>query len=78
MSREVNDYIVAEGQRIFELPAWDIEASWYGVYCQTNHPSGIFTTTVEDNIHIVTGIGGKGMSSSAGFTKHHLGKIYHD
>lgn len=78
VSQQMNDYVVAEAKRIFELPRWDIETAWYGVYCQTGHPSGIFTRTIDDQIHIVTGIGGKGMSSGAGFSKHHLGKIYDD
>ncbi|MEO2015859.1 MAG: TIGR03364 family FAD-dependent oxidoreductase [Fuerstiella sp.] len=75
---DINDYFVAEGMKIFDLPSWEIEAAWYGVYCQTSHPSGIFTKTIGNNIHIVTGIGGKGMTSSAAFTKHHLKEIYND
>lgn len=76
--RDVNDYFVNEGRRIFDLPSWDIEATWDGTYCQTSHPSGIFTKTIGRSIHIVTGIGGKGMTSSAGFTKHHLSEICND
>ncbi|WP_231741975.1 TIGR03364 family FAD-dependent oxidoreductase [Stieleria varia] len=76
--QEINQYFITEGKKIFDLPSWDIEASWAGVYCQTKHPSGIFTRTIDDNIHIVTGIGGKGMTSSAGFAKHHLQELYHD
>ena len=74
----INEYFIQEGRKIFDLPNWDIEAAWYGVYCQTKEPSGIFTRTIDNNIHIVTGIGGKGMTSSAGFAKHHLGEIYND
>ena len=75
---EINSYMIGEAQKIFDLPSWDVESSWYGVYCQTNEPAGIFTRTIDDNIHIVTGIGGKGMTSSAGFAQHHLGEIYRD
>ena len=76
--REVNDYFVTEGQKILDLPSWEPDAAWYGVYCQTADASGVFSKTVESNIHIVTGIGGKGMTSSAGFAKHHLKEIYND
>lgn len=75
---EINEYFIAEGQKIFELPRWDIEAAWFGVYCQTKHPSGVFRHTIDDNIHIVTGIGGKGMTSSAAFAKHNLSETYND
>ena len=75
---DINEHFVTEGQKIFDLPSWEIESAWYGVYCQTKHPSGIFTRTIGQNIHIVTGIGGKGMTSSAGFAKHQLKEIYND
>jgi len=76
--QEINDHFVSEGRKIFDLPSWDIESSWAGTYCQTSHPSGMFTKMIDSNIHIVTGIGGKGMTSSAGFAKHNIGQIYND
>lgn len=78
LREDINQYFVSEGRKIFDLPAWEIDAAWYGVYCQTGDPSGIFTRTINNNIHIATGIGGKGMTSSAGFAKKHLGEIYND
>jgi len=76
--RHFNDYILNEARKIFALPTWELEASWYGVDCQTDDPSSIFANSIDENIHIVTGIGGKGMTSSAGFAQHHLGEIYND
>ena len=78
LRHDVNEYFISEGQKIFDLPRWDIESAWHGVYCQTSHPSGIFTHTMDDRIHIVTGIGGKGMTSSAGFARQSLQEIYND
>ncbi len=75
---QVNEFFISEGQQIFDLASWQVETSWYGVYCQTSHPSGIFTRTIDNHLHIVTGIGGKGMTSSAGFAKQHLEEIYND
>ncbi len=75
---DINDFFISEGKKIFDFPSWDIERSWYGIYSQTNHASGIFVKTVDRNIHIATGIGGKGMTSSAGFSKHNLQEIYND
>ena len=63
----INDYVIEEAAKIFDLNSWDVESSWLGVYCQTNDPAGIFQHVVDDRINIVTGIGGKGMTSSAGF-----------
>ena len=78
LNTEINDCLVREGQKILELPDWNIETSWSGMYCQTADPSGILTRTVGERIHIVTGIGGKGMTGSAGFAKHHLEEILDD
>jgi len=78
LNAKINSFMLDEAAKILNLPSWDIESSWAGIYCQTNDPSGIYTQTIDDHIHIVTGIGGKGMTSSAGFSKHHLGEIYND
>lgn len=75
---DINDCFLAEGKKILDLPAWDVEASWFGVYCQTKDPTGIYRRQVEPNVHVVTGIGGKGMTSSAGFSRQHLAEIYND
>lgn len=75
---EINEFMLEEAQKIMDLPSWEIENSWAGVYCQTKHPSGIYTQAIDKPIHIVTGIGGKGMTSSAGFTKEYLKVVYDD
>ena len=75
---DINRYFIDEGKKILDLPHWDVESSWAGLYCQTKHESGIFQKTIDGRIHIVTGIGGKGMTSSPGFSKHHIAELYHD
>lgn len=75
---DINRYFVEEGKRIFDLPCWEIDSAWLGVYSQTDHPNGIFTESISDRVHVVTGIGGKGMTSSAGFAEHQLGVILND
>lgn len=75
---DINEFFVSEARQIFDLSHWNVEAAWMGVYCQTSDRSGIFTKTIDGNIHIVTGIGGKGMTSSAGYSKSHLQQIYDD
>ncbi|WDQ19251.1 TIGR03364 family FAD-dependent oxidoreductase [Rhodopirellula sp. P2] len=75
---DVNDAILMEAKRIMDLPSWDVESSWYGIYSQTSRSSGIHLETIVPNVHVTTGIGGKGMTSSAGFTRHHLTELYND
>ena len=73
--QELNDFMVDEAKKIFDLPRWEVETAWSGMYCQTKHPSGIFRHRVGEWVTIVTGIGGKGMTSSAGFAKQSLSEI---
>jgi FAD dependent oxidoreductase TIGR03364 len=57
------DWILTEARRLVRLPDWTIAERWHGIY--TLHPDRpIFEHTVDDRIHIVTGIGGKGMTTS--------------
>lgn len=78
LREDINDFMLAEAAKIFDLPSWKIETAWSGIYSQTSDPKGIHTQTIDNAIHVVTGIGGKGMTSSAGFSKYHLGEIYND
>ncbi len=78
LNADINTFMIGEAAKIMNLNSWDIETSWAGIYCQTAHPSGIFTEKIDDQIHIVTGIGGKGMTSGAGFTKHYLKEFCDD
>lgn len=78
LREDINGYFINEGKKILDLAHWDVDLAWAGVYCQTKHESGIFQKTIDDRIHIVTGIGGKGMTSSPGFSKHHIAELYHD
>ena len=76
LQQDITDFFIREGRKIFDLPHWEIDTSWMGRYSQTSDPSGIFKETIGDRIHIVTGIGGKGMTASPGFAENHLGEIF--
>ena len=73
---DINQYFVNAAANIFNLPNWNVESTWNGFYCQTRDPSGVFHRVMEERIHILTGIGGKGMTSSAGFSKSFLQQIF--
>ncbi|PSK95278.1 TIGR03364 family FAD-dependent oxidoreductase [Taibaiella chishuiensis] len=69
----INDIILREAKKIVQLDDWRIARNWTGFYCQ--HKDEIFTQQVAPGIHIVTGIGGKGMTTSAGFAAVHTTRI---
>lgn len=62
----INGLMLAEARRIVTFPLI-VAKTWAGFYSQTNDE--IFEYAINERIHIVTGIGGKGMSSGAGYAE---------
>lgn len=71
----INQFILQEAQKIFDLQSWKVQHTWYGRYSQSK-TAAIFQRVLEDKIHIVTGIGGKGMTASAGFAEQHIAEVF--
>jgi FAD dependent oxidoreductase TIGR03364 len=67
----INETILQYGQQMIALPSWQIKTMWNGYYLI--HPEReIYTETIDDRIHIVTGIAGKGMSTGPGFAQKYI------
>lgn len=73
-SNEVNCFMLNQAQRIFDLEDWQIRKTWLGYYCQCK-TQDIFNHTIDDDIHIITGIGGKGMTASLGYARANVNKL---
>lgn len=74
LNMDIDNFMIAEAKKIIDLPTYEIQDRWFGIYSQRkNHD--IFLKTIDESIHIATGIGGKGMTGSAGFSKEHINKI---
>jgi FAD dependent oxidoreductase TIGR03364 len=67
-NNSINQAILEYGQRMIALPSWDIQAMWNGYYLTHPHRD-IFIEDISSSVHIVTGIGGKGMSTGPGFAQ---------
>jgi D-hydroxyproline dehydrogenase subunit beta len=63
----IDELILQEAERIVDFSVRKIARKWAGFYAQ--HPNEIYQHSVSKNIHICTGIGGKGMTSSLGFAE---------
>ena len=70
----INQYILREAQKILHLDNWIVQRSWYGIYSQCK-TQDVFLHNVAPDIHIVTGIGGKGMTASPGFAEANLARL---
>ncbi|OGX92235.1 TIGR03364 family FAD-dependent oxidoreductase [Hymenobacter coccineus] len=73
-SDHLNELMLAEARRILDLPDWRIQRTWNGFYTQSRSAE-IFQHSPDPRIHIVTGIGGKGMTTAAGFAQHHVAQL---
>ena len=74
IQQHINELILQEAQRIVTFDVHKIASSWAGYYSQ--HPREIFVHNFENKVFIFTGIGGKGMTSSAGFSEENITTIF--
>lgn len=74
INTKINDLIWEEANRIMNLKQVKITSSWTGYYAQ--HEDNIVEKNIDSRIHIRTGIGGKGMTASAGYAEQSIADIY--
>lgn len=75
LSQSINELMLQEAERIVQFDVRQLATSWAGYYPQ--HPNkDIVEIDIEDRIHIRTAIGGKGMTSSAGYAEESVRKIF--
>ncbi|GAB2778817.1 TIGR03364 family FAD-dependent oxidoreductase [Rhabdobacter roseus] len=67
LKEPLNELMLAEAERIVQFPVRGIARSWAGYYAQ--HPDEIYEHDLAPHLHIITGIGGKGMTSSLGYAE---------
>lgn len=71
----INELILKEAQRMINLPDWRIQNYWAGYYAQSAN-GGVFEHDINDKIFISTGIGGKGMTTAAGYSEERISRIF--
>ncbi|MDA0951016.1 MAG: TIGR03364 family FAD-dependent oxidoreductase [Bacteroidetes bacterium] len=73
----IDTFVMDKVADIIELKEpLEIESRWNGYYSQSTD-SDLFTHKVSEEIHVVTAIGGKGMTASAGFTQEYINLLEH-
>jgi len=75
IDESINTLILNEAKKILNLPTWEIRRYWNGFYSQSKS-SEIFDHFVDDKIQVVTGIGGKGMTTSCGYSCKNIERNY--
>ncbi|GAA5040017.1 oxidase [Marivirga lumbricoides] len=74
LNMDIDNFMIKEARKIFNLPTYEIQDRWFGIYSQFK-TGDIFLEQIGQRIHIATGIGGKGMTGSAGFSKENINSI---
>eukprot|EP01061_Rhynchopus_euleeides_P021593 TRINITY_DN3519_c0_g1_i1.p1 TRINITY_DN3519_c0_g1~~TRINITY_DN3519_c0_g1_i1.p1 ORF type:complete len:412 (+),score=175.86 TRINITY_DN3519_c0_g1_i1:47-1237(+) len=75
IDHSVDELLMAEAKRVIDLPTFEVRRRWFGMYSQT--PSGDrFEADVSANVKILTGIGGKGMTSAPGLAKETIDTMF--
>jgi len=72
---DIDVFMLEEAKKIYDLPNYQINRRWLGRYAQCKR-GDIFTKTIDDRIHLVAGIGGKGMTAGPGFAQQHIQRIF--
>ncbi len=70
----INQLIINEAKRIVTFPVEKMQQSWAGFYSQTTDE--IYEHDIDDHIRIITGIGGKGMTSSGGYSEETIARLF--
>lgn len=71
----IDDIILQEAQRMFRFPHWNIARQWNGFYAQCKEHD-LFKAQPDTNITILTAIGGKGMTASAGLAEKTIDELF--
>ncbi len=74
-SVEIDELILRELKKQFHLLSWKITNRWYGIYLK-NTLSHVFECSPQDNVHIITGVGGAGMTLSFGLAEQTCNRLF--
>lgn len=75
LDMDIDEFMTTEAKKIIDLPNYRIKQRWFGLYSQCKN-ADLYQETIANNIHIVTGIGGKGMTGSAGFARMNINQLF--
>ncbi|NBC04983.1 MAG: hypothetical protein GVY20_14965 [Bacteroidetes bacterium] len=73
-SSKINNLILSYLQKMFSFKNLKISQTWNGHYI-INPGKEIYNEEILEREHVITGIGGKGISTGPGFSKHNIQQI---
>jgi len=74
LEAETEALILRYAKRMVAGVNWTVERRWHGIYTQTMQGE-IFQRTIEGCIHLISGIGGKGMTTAPALARENIMKL---
>jgi glycine/D-amino acid oxidase-like deaminating enzyme len=62
LDARLESLILSEARKLIELKTWEVAQRWHGVYGMPRN-GDLYRATIDEVIHVVTGIRGKGMTT---------------
>jgi len=75
INHEINELILTEAKRMFDLPGWQMAEYWNGYYAQRKN-GDCYSNEVAPHVHVITAIGGKGMTAGAGLAEQTIKELF--
>jgi glycine/D-amino acid oxidase-like deaminating enzyme len=74
MSAEVEELIINYARKMFVKLDFQVTDRWCGIYTEEKS-AGLFHKQQGERIQLLTGIGGKGMTTGPGLAKENIGQL---
>jgi FAD dependent oxidoreductase TIGR03364 len=62
LAMRLETLVLSEARKLLDLPSWEIVERWHGIYSMPRDAE-LYRETIDDVVHLVTGIRGKGMTT---------------
>jgi len=73
--QHINELLLGEMHKILDIGGYKIVKTWNGLYTQ-QATGDICSIQVDENIYVITAIGGKGMTASLGWAQENVKQIF--
>lgn len=74
LDAHTEELILREARKMVALPADPVAERWHGIY-PLHQDRPVFSTVLHDRVHIITGIGGKGMTTGPALARESIDQI---
>jgi D-hydroxyproline dehydrogenase subunit beta len=75
LNADTERLILREAQKLVAFPLGAVAERWHGVY-PLHATQPVYSTTLDDRIHVLTAIGGKGMTTGPALARETINRLF--